>query len=619
MSLPALAAASNSAARGASDSPPAAASSRSDAGKPPCRSRPQDARRRNSATSALCLELQRREPQAHVELELVIRRLHVRAERIERLVVLALLQVRQLVHHDHLQERRRRLLEQAGDPDLALGLEPVALHPRHRGVRAQGVAHDVQLLVVLHLRQRRGVAQKACLELAGVVVEGAVGLDVVAFGVAPAHGLGQAAFGDELAHLGQEARADSRPGSGASGVAAQLAQHEQVQALDLLARPRRAAQEGEARLDARVAQETAHRDALGQAGPAVVGDEGGEDRFQGEAVEGVAGLVGWLVRSGHDAIFARYGSMPRARDATKRPAWQRRSPTTATGIDLAAKLATFSEPWQPRVVGQFNGHDLMVAKLKGEFTWHKHDDTDDFFLVLKGSVTIRMHREDVTLGGESLPFYIQTSIVAHEADPLSGRLPQASARVSRRCPARRGLPARQGAARRAARRLQADAVIGQRRRGDQGLGWPAPSRVIPARFADVVVVLHAFQKKTQARPRDAFAPETIRFKFATEAAAAVRRTAWQAKCQDYMSRGRAALINAPSSGKTFEVEVNAGRGSQIVKESGWTQTAAADQCGVTQPRMNDLLRGRVSRFSLDALVNIATAIGRRVHFELEAA
>jgi predicted XRE-type DNA-binding protein len=57
----------------------------------------------------------------------------------------------------------------------------------------------------------------------------------------------------------------------------------------------------------------------------------------------------------------------------------------------------------------------------------------------------------------------------------------------------------------------------------------------------------------------------------------------------------------------------------IVKESGWTQAAAAKHCGVTQPRINDLLRGRVSRFSLDALVNIATAIGRRVHFELEAA
>jgi predicted XRE-type DNA-binding protein len=57
----------------------------------------------------------------------------------------------------------------------------------------------------------------------------------------------------------------------------------------------------------------------------------------------------------------------------------------------------------------------------------------------------------------------------------------------------------------------------------------------------------------------------------------------------------------------------------IVNENGWTQVEAARRCGVTQPRMNDLLRGRVSRFSLDALVNLATAIGRRVHFELDAA
>ena len=55
----------------------------------------------------------------------------------------------------------------------------------------------------------------------------------------------------------------------------------------------------------------------------------------------------------------------------------------------------------------------------------------------------------------------------------------------------------------------------------------------------------------------------------------------------------------------------------IVKESKWTQVEAAAQCGITQPRMSDLLRGRVSRFSLDALVNVATAIGRRVHLELE--
>ena len=57
----------------------------------------------------------------------------------------------------------------------------------------------------------------------------------------------------------------------------------------------------------------------------------------------------------------------------------------------------------------------------------------------------------------------------------------------------------------------------------------------------------------------------------------------------------------------------------IVKDSHWTQAEAASHCGVTQPRINELLRGRVSRFSLDALINIATAIGCRVHVELEVA
>ena len=67
-------------------------------------------------------------------------------------------------------------------------------------------------------------------------------------------------------------------------------------------------------------------------------------------------------------------------------------------INLGSKLATFTEYWQPRTVGQFNGHDLMVVKVKGEFVWHKHDETDDFFLVLKGRVTIRLRNGDVTLG-----------------------------------------------------------------------------------------------------------------------------------------------------------------------------------------------------------------------------
>ncbi len=59
--------------------------------------------------------------------------------------------------------------------------------------------------------------------------------------------------------------------------------------------------------------------------------------------------------------------------------------------------------------------------------------------------------------------------------------------------------------------------------------------------------------------------------------------------------------------------------SELVKSQGWKQTEAAQHCGVTQPRLNDLLRGRISKFSLDALVNIATSLGQRVRIEIEAA
>ncbi len=57
----------------------------------------------------------------------------------------------------------------------------------------------------------------------------------------------------------------------------------------------------------------------------------------------------------------------------------------------------------------------------------------------------------------------------------------------------------------------------------------------------------------------------------------------------------------------------------IIRENDWSQAEAARRCRVTQPRISDLLRGRISRFSLDALVNIATALGKRVRVELEAA
>lgn len=71
---------------------------------------------------------------------------------------------------------------------------------------------------------------------------------------------------------------------------------------------------------------------------------------------------------------------------------------THRGVNLSEKLAQFDEHWSPRTVAAFNGHDVMVVKLKGEFVWHHHDDTDDLFLVLKGRITIRMHDGDVELG-----------------------------------------------------------------------------------------------------------------------------------------------------------------------------------------------------------------------------
>jgi mannose-6-phosphate isomerase-like protein (cupin superfamily) len=63
-------------------------------------------------------------------------------------------------------------------------------------------------------------------------------------------------------------------------------------------------------------------------------------------------------------------------------------------INLAEKLAMFTDHWQPRIVGELNGHELKVAKVQGEFVWHHHDDTDDFFLVLQGRLRIQLRDEE---------------------------------------------------------------------------------------------------------------------------------------------------------------------------------------------------------------------------------
>jgi mannose-6-phosphate isomerase-like protein (cupin superfamily) len=67
-------------------------------------------------------------------------------------------------------------------------------------------------------------------------------------------------------------------------------------------------------------------------------------------------------------------------------------------VNLAAALGTFEEPFRPRIVASLNDYKVMVVKVKGEFVWHSHAETDDFFLVLKGRLTIQLRDRDLQLG-----------------------------------------------------------------------------------------------------------------------------------------------------------------------------------------------------------------------------
>ena len=81
-----------------------------------------------------------------------------------------------------------------------------------------------------------------------------------------------------------------------------------------------------------------------------------------------------------------------------------------------------------------------------------------------------------------------------------------------------------------------------------------------------------------------------------------------------------AIVDTPEQAANLQARAELMRQiAAIIKAKDWKQADAAIHCGVTQPRINDLLRGRVARFSPDALVNIAAALGRRVHVELEVA
>lgn len=66
-------------------------------------------------------------------------------------------------------------------------------------------------------------------------------------------------------------------------------------------------------------------------------------------------------------------------------------------LDIAEKLSLFSEHWSPKVVARLNDYEIKVVKLKGEFVWHTHEDTDELFVVVDGELTIQLRDDDVVL------------------------------------------------------------------------------------------------------------------------------------------------------------------------------------------------------------------------------
>ena len=72
--------------------------------------------------------------------------------------------------------------------------------------------------------------------------------------------------------------------------------------------------------------------------------------------------------------------------------------TTATKVNIREKLSLFTEYWSPKIVGELNGQQVKLVKFKGEFVWHKHDNEDEMFLVIKGSFKMELRDKTLNIG-----------------------------------------------------------------------------------------------------------------------------------------------------------------------------------------------------------------------------
>lgn len=66
-------------------------------------------------------------------------------------------------------------------------------------------------------------------------------------------------------------------------------------------------------------------------------------------------------------------------------------------VDLKEKFSLFNEHWSPKIAGELNGQYVKLAKLKGEFVWHQHENKDELFMVIKGRLTIKLRDQDINL------------------------------------------------------------------------------------------------------------------------------------------------------------------------------------------------------------------------------
>lgn len=88
-----------------------------------------------------------------------------------------------------------------------------------------------------------------------------------------------------------------------------------------------------------------------------------------------------------------------------------------TSINLNKKLSLFNEQWTPKIIGELNGQQVKLAKLKGEFVWHQHEKEDELFYVIKGQLIIELRNEKITINEGELyivPRGVEHKPIAHE-------------------------------------------------------------------------------------------------------------------------------------------------------------------------------------------------------------